>query len=254
MIAELSYRFYLFGPSLHYQGSNFIDEGSLIQDDKEKVFFVGDSFTKGFPYPISLSYPNMFEEYLGNDNIKITNFAVEGTTLHEQVNIIRQISVYKPTFIIWGLSNNDICAKNDAILLDKLDDYELTQYPIGKKKINQIKRVFIDLPYDCMFRCKMGLLSTIKEVLYNYSFIYGFLKERLKGNQLLSFLEARDDRMQAELTEATLVILEEFYKKNAASDTAFQSVFDAILYARNMLDREELVKTGFYYVGIGRGA
>lgn len=237
LIIELIFRFYLFGFNLRYKGDTAVST-DILTSDKKQIFFVGDSFTRGYPYPVDQSYPLILEKKLNNRKIKINNFAFPAYDLYEQVNVIKKITeIFKPSLIVWGLSANDISTPGGEIeSLDKLDTYKLRSFSFAENKINILKHALIDLPYDCIFNAKMSIFSTIKEILNNYSYAYMIVKSRLENNRLFRPLKAKPNK-HIELEGVSSYLLK--YYKNGVYPN---HVIDAISYVKGYLAK---FKIGF---------
>ena len=244
-LMEVAYRFYLFGPRLSFQDNRVIDK-THFPETLEHIFFVGDSFTQGYPFPIDHSYPVLLEEKLRNSDIKITNFALINSDIYDEVNIIKQISRLGPSLIIWGLTTNDICRPmSEKKDLNRLDEYNLKEFSSVKaKKISHIRHALYDLPRDCLFRAKMSLFSTVKEVLNTYSYIYILLKRHLGNKKPLTFLKVKHD-LHYELEEVHTGVAR-YYKKDLSPSEVFGATFEAILYAKSFLDGKNIALIIFY--------
>jgi hypothetical protein len=220
LITELGYRLFLFGFKLHYQDNRIIDK-TFFAKDKKHIFFVGDSFTQGYPFPIDQSYPMVLDKKLKNNKIKITNFAMRGTNLIQQLCIIKQISELCPTLIVWGISTNDLCAlENNKIDLRRFDNYQSMIFGTKPRpKINYFKNILYELPKDCLFRCHMSIFSTVKEILNNYSYVYILAKQHLEEKNLLGFLRVKYN----ERTELQGIAIDslEFYKNGIDPNRVF---------------------------------
>jgi hypothetical protein len=191
LMIEFGYRFYLFGPRLYYQSRRYIDK-SLFTKEKKHIFFVGDSFTAGFPYPVVMSYPIELERRLQDKDIKITNFGLMRTDLYEQIGIIKEISKLGPSLIVWGLATNDVCIAPEEIRpINTLgpQGFFIEKY-IPPDYFSSLRHTLFILPQDCLKR-KMNIFSTIKEVLLNYSYAYVFLNTRLRDSKALKFLRVK---------------------------------------------------------------
>ena len=234
LITELSYRFYLFGFALSFQDNRVIEK-ARFPESKKHVFFVGDSFTQGYPFPVDQSYPVILEKRLKSDKTKITNFALINSDLYDVVNIIRQVSELEPSLMVWGLSANDVYKSiEDKKDLDRLDDYDLREFPTKKtNRISHLRHALFDLPRDCLFRAKMSVFSTIKEILNTYSYVYIMLKRHLHEKKILAFLKAKHDAHN-ELQEVYKA-RSRYYRKNVSSEELFEPVFETILYVKNFL-------------------
>ena len=85
---------------------------------KEKIFFIGDSFTAGFGLKKKKQrYSNLLEEQL-YDKYTMFNFGKNGISTKEEFEILKQIEI-QPDFIIWQYFFNDI----GDICLDQLHEY-----------------------------------------------------------------------------------------------------------------------------------
>ena len=230
-IAEIVLRFYLFGFALHFQDNRVIDK-KLFSDNKRKIFFVGASFTQGYPFPIHQSYPILLENKIGNQNIEITNFALRSTDMYGQINIIKQIMVLEPSVIVWGLATNDICVPRGQIQsLDKLKDYPSAPFPARRTSgWHYLKHIFFTLPHDCLFRAKMTFASTVKEVLVNSSYLYNFIRARVADYNCLQALRSRCNI--ANVADNSILGMLGYYKKNGYD---FKHVFKALKYTKYLL-------------------
>jgi|GEM_PF-6289710 len=227
--AELGLRLYLFGPKLHFQDNRVVDRG-LFGADKKHMFFTGDSFTQGYPFPIDWSYPVILEKKMNDGNIKITNFALRSSGLYDQANIIDQVSALGPSFIVWGLSTNDVyIAAGERKDLGRLYSCSLMSFPDKMTRANYFAAVYA-LACDCLFRARMGLFCTIKEVLNTYSYLYVFVKEKIKHGAQFSVNEP------AGIDTGLL----ERYSVNARPEGVFEPVFEAVLHVKNSLDSKNI--------------
>jgi len=234
LISEIILRFYLFGFTLHFRDNRVIDK-RLFLNNKNKIFFVGDSFTQGYPFPVHQSYPILLEDKIGNRNIKITNFALRSTDMYDQINVIKQIITLEPSIIVWGLSANDIyIPKGQIQRLDKLDDRKSALFPIKKESAwHSVRRMFILLPYDCFVRAKMSFFSTVKEILVNYSCLYNFVRSRIVDCKGLEGLRSRGNLTanQDILVAGTLA----YYRKDKHD---FRHIFKALKHTKYLLRRK----------------
>lgn len=238
LVSELSYRFYLFGFKLHYQDNRVIDK-SIFPKDKNHIFFVGDSFTAGYPFPIDQSYPVILDKKLKNNKVKITNFAFRSSTLYDQLNIIKQISDLSPMLIVWGTATNDICMlPNDKIDLRRLNDYQLRSFPTKKYQKSYFKNILFELPYDCIFRCHMSIFATLKEILNNYSYVYILVRQNLGENKMLAFLKTKSDTHSG--LEEIPINVSEYYRNDINPNQVFESALDTILYVKNLLESKKI--------------
>ena len=194
LMAELGFRFYLFGPSLAYRDVRSLEKTPFSKENYN-ICFVGDSYTAGYPFPMDMSYPVLLKEgYIDPSKAAIMNFAIAGTTIYDQLGIIKEIVDLGPSLVVWGLSNNDICVDGKKII-DK-QKLEIVKYDPFYKKSNQsnfFHSVYV-LAHDCLVNRKMSGFSVIKEVLGNYSQLYSFLRPRMSEIPALKIFKAKDDK------------------------------------------------------------
>lgn len=236
LIAELSYRFYLFGSKLHFQDNSFKDK--IVFDkhkEKKHIFFVGDSFTRGYPFSVDQSYPMLLEKRLNKNKIEIVNFARVGSDIFGQVNMIEKIVELQPDLIIWGLSTNDVVIPSPSYQVPPRESppiQTLNEQPM----VNYFSGV-LNLSYDCLFRVKMGIFSTVKELLNTYSCFYEFLRQ-FRDIKLLRFLKSKNDadRQLCEITN----IMSRYYRKDTKSEQALKPVTEAILHVKKLLDTKKI--------------
>ena len=232
---EAGCRFYLFGFKLHYEDINIMDK-TIFSKDKKYIFFVGDSFTKGYPFPTDQSYPMLLDGLIKNNKIKIVNFAKTGSNLYYQIDIIRQISALEPSLIVWGISTNDVCIPEKS----KMDIHSLPDHIVDidseKPRFYSIlKRAIFVLPYSCLIGAKMSIFSTIKEILANYSCAYIFLRSRLSNNRFFKFIKT-EYNIRYELREISSAQIE-YYKKDGINP---YHVCDGASYIKDFLDNKKI--------------
>lgn len=234
LITELGIRLYLFGPKLGYECDRVIDIRGFPRD-KKHIFFVGDSFTQGYPFPIDQSYPLILAGKIKNNKIRIANFALTASDLYDEVNIIKQVSELDPSLIVWGLSSNDICtAVNDSRVIGRLAEYNLKSFPTKKIAINHLKNALFDLPYDCIVNAKMNIFSTFKEVLSTYSYTYILIKSRFADAKIFDFIKIKSNS-HYELKEISSDLLK-YYKSNYYPGR----VTEAISYIKEYLSNKKI--------------
>lgn len=198
LFLELAYRLYHFGPSLQYPNRRAIDP-SLFPQDRKHLFFVGDGFSSGYPAPIDLSYSILFEQKLKDPSIQVTNFSRRGSSTLDQMRIIYQIAELKPDLLVWGLSSNDLYLDWDGTeeALAPKDSAE-KMFPGTVSEIHPIRSIFLELPYECLFVARMDLLSTVKEILQDHSYLYIQCKLRFREHPwLLRLTKEADPRWKA---------------------------------------------------------
>ena len=209
LIAEVSYRFYLFGWRLSYAQTQFVDP-SAFEADKPLVAFLGDSFTRGYPFPIDQSYPLLLAGSLADDRIRVGNFGRTGSSLRDVILTARQVAALDPDLVVWGLSTNDAIASAEALRESRYwNEATGEPQPLGdppRSAWYYLVHALWILPYDSLVNAKMSLFSTVKEVLQTYSYVYVVVKSALDEHRLLGGFRAPMDEFpeRREMVEESL--------------------------------------------------
>lgn len=236
LVAELTYRFYLFGFRFSYSDNRQLDKKVFDRMEKQ-IFFVGDSFTRGYPFSLSLSYPMLLEKKLKDRNIKISNFSRVGANMNDQICMIKELSWLAPGLVVWGISANDVADPSVSPNFIPEEASCGSEHYSGEVTVKHPFIRFWEFTYDCIFVVKMGLFSTIKELLNAYSYIYQFLRSYRDIPALRVFKSSKDSNRELCDVSANMI---KFYMTDGSAELYLNPFLKTIIYIRDFLNTKNI--------------
>lgn len=231
--AEVAYRYFLFGWPLSYEAAGLCEQAPA---DGQLVTFFGDSFAAGYPFGVQDSFPLLLEHRLRNSSARIVNCAHPRNNLYDQVNDMRRVVArQQPRLAVWALSTEGAAAaaddwasgKNSPRYVDPRDwttpiaalDPPAAQ-PLAKKWAGSL-HLFLGLVRDSLAH-GMSPFSTAKEVLLNYTYVYGPIKSFVEEQHAGAWLRAdvTNHPEQREVSNAFLTA----YRKSTRSLMALEAI------------------------------
>lgn len=232
--AEIGYRYLLFGSQLSYAAS-----GACYQAPADKPFvaFFGDSFAAGYPFRIHDSFPVLLEQRLQRPDVRLVNCARSRNNLSDQVNDMRiLVSRRRTRLAVWAISTFGAAETADQLKgggfnSPGYDPHDWTPPEPAPKRVPpppSMAKKWRDhfhavgvLIQDCL-ASGMSPFSTLKEVLLDFTYVYGPIKSFVEEQGSASWLRANvaNRPEQREASNAFLTI----YRTGTRSLPAFQAI------------------------------
>ncbi len=99
-------------PEISINKLGFRDKNSIIESKKERIIFLGDSYTFGIETSESDTFPRYFERVLNKNkfqNYEIINFGMGSYGTDQEYIILKDIALkYKPKIVVVTVAPNDI--------------------------------------------------------------------------------------------------------------------------------------------------